>query len=86
MRVSDPTVCQWRPIHFQTAYPRVNEFGSVLLGNEGGVANGPTSSVDWGDGLNFHEPKILTMRRSGVDLVKYVVVARGQIRHGLFAK
>jgi len=29
---------------------RFNEFGSILLGNEGGVANGPTSSVDWGDG------------------------------------
>jgi len=64
---------------------RVNEFGSVLLGNEGGVANGPTSSVDWGDGLNFHEPKILTMRRSGVDLVKYVGITRRQIRVGLFA-
>ena len=45
---------------------RVNEFGSVLLGNEGGVANGPTSSVDWGDGLNFHEPKILTMNHQGL--------------------
>ena len=51
---------------------RVNEFGSILLGNEGGVAYWPTSTVNRGDGLNFHESKILTMRRSGVDLVKYV--------------
>ena len=49
------------------------------------MAYGPTSTVNRGDGLNFHEPKILTMRRSGVDLVKYVGINRRQIRVGLFA-
>lgn len=86
MRISEPTACHWHPIHFPPPYPRVNEFGSVLPGNEGGVANGPTSSVDWGDGLNFHEPKILTMRRSGVDLVKYVGITQRQIRLDILAR
>lgn len=48
------------------------------------MANGPTSSVDWGDGLNFHEPKILTMRRSGVDLVKYYPFIWRMIRSIIF--